>query len=64
MVHAAAAVPPSGALASTSERSTLLWQQDLKALFDDAKERFPDVVWELGPDFEHSAEEEVWGHKG
>lgn len=56
--------PP--ALLEATRNSTVAWQDDLQALFDGAKERFPDVVWEL-----HAAEgaqgngvEEVWGHKG
>jgi hypothetical protein len=61
---AAIADTPSSVLAKTSAASTESWQRDLKTLFDLAKERFPDVVWELTSDNEHVAPEEVWGHKG
>ncbi|KAJ3558284.1 hypothetical protein NM688_g1014 [Phlebia brevispora] len=57
------ATPP--ALLEATRNSTVAWQDDLQALFDDAKERFPDVVWELHGD-ENAASngaEEVWGHK-
>lgn len=56
--------PP--ALLEAIRNSTVAWQEDLQALFNHAKDRFADVVWELvdensdkqqGPD-------EVWGHKG
>ena len=42
------------------------WHRDLQALFDHAKDRFPDVVWELYNDHDPSNAdpEEVWGHKG
>ncbi|KAG6848735.1 hypothetical protein H0H93_014541, partial [Arthromyces matolae] len=51
----------SPALQEATKRSTLVWRQDLEALFNHAKDRFPDVVWELG---EGSVDEqEVWGHK-
>lgn len=55
---------PSSALATTSAASTESWQEDLKTLFDHAKERFPDVVWELTSDFDAGVQEDVWGHKG
>ncbi|KAF5365065.1 hypothetical protein D9758_011017 [Tetrapyrgos nigripes] len=42
-------------------RSTEVWQNDLESLFHGAKDRFPDVVWEVGEDEDHV--EEVWGHK-
>ncbi|KAH6884037.1 hypothetical protein BKA70DRAFT_1470385 [Coprinopsis sp. MPI-PUGE-AT-0042] len=41
----AAASPPS--LQESIKNSTTQWQADLQSLFKDAKERFPDVVWEL-----------------
>ncbi|KAJ7892377.1 hypothetical protein B0H13DRAFT_1625632 [Mycena leptocephala] len=41
--------------------STSAWQRDLAVLFRHAKERFPDVVWELTS--EDGGVEEVWGHK-
>ncbi|KAH8073810.1 hypothetical protein BXZ70DRAFT_1068977 [Cristinia sonorae] len=55
--------PP--ALLEATKNSTQTWQSDLQALFDHAKDRFPDVVWELvsetNPDSGES--DEVWGHK-
>lgn len=61
---AIASSPSSSALAKTSAVSTESWQRDLKTLFDHAKERFPDVVWELTSDYDTGAQEDVWGHKG
>lgn len=61
---AAIAASQSSALAKTSVVSTESWQRDLKTLFDHAKERFPDVVWELTADYDTGAQEDVWGHKG
>lgn len=55
--------PPSSALSAATSGSTISWQSDLKLLFDDARARFPDVVWELVQDQRGKAEE-VWGHKG
>ncbi|KZO95307.1 hypothetical protein CALVIDRAFT_466959, partial [Calocera viscosa TUFC12733] len=43
--------------------STQRWQQDLQSLFLHAKERFPDVVWELQDEDGVDKPEEVWGHK-
>jgi len=58
----------SPGLQEATKSSTTVWQQDLEALFHHAKDRFPDVVWELcGADDEGDEEkdvEEVWGHKG
>ncbi|KAF5375735.1 hypothetical protein D9615_009407 [Tricholomella constricta] len=51
----------SPALQEATKKSTLAWRQDLEALFHHAKDRFPDVVWELGD--EDGDEQEVWGHK-
>lgn len=61
---AATTTPPS--LQEATRQSTALWQDDLQALFEQAKERFPDVVWELSNEDDGStgAAEEVWGHKG
>ncbi|KAJ7191807.1 hypothetical protein GGX14DRAFT_338343, partial [Mycena pura] len=48
-------------LQEATRNSTSAWQSDLTALFNLAKDRFPDVVWELtGQD---AGVEEVWGHK-
>jgi hypothetical protein len=45
--------------------STTVWQENLQALFDNAKDWFPDVVWEVLDEDQPGAEpEEVWGHKG
>lgn len=56
--------PP--ALLEATQNSTSAWQDDLQALFEQAKERFPDVVWELSAenDIQGNGAEEVWGHKG
>ena len=55
--------PPS--LQEATKRSTVAWQNDLEALFHLAKDRFPDVVWELfADDSPDPHTEEVWGHKG
>lgn len=58
-------VAPPG-LQEATRHATLTWQDDLKALFDHTKERFPDVVWELLDENDNTAKavEEVWGHKG
>ncbi|KAJ7649609.1 hypothetical protein B0H17DRAFT_1338695 [Mycena rosella] len=48
-------------LQEATRNSTSAWQRDLAALFQHAKERFPDVVWELTT--EGQGTEEVWGHK-
>ncbi|KIP06327.1 hypothetical protein PHLGIDRAFT_119037 [Phlebiopsis gigantea 11061_1 CR5-6] len=60
---AATTTPP--ALLEATRKSTTLWQDDLQALFEQAKERFPDVVWELSEedDGKAGAADEVWGHK-
>ena len=58
-------VAPPG-LQEATRHATLGWQDDLKALFDHTKVRFPDVVWELLDENDNTAKaiEEVWGHKG
>jgi hypothetical protein len=63
IVLAAMAAPPPG-IPEASRLSTQTWQNDLLELFHNAKDRFPDVVWELHPDRDPAATEEVWGHKG
>lgn len=51
----------SPGLQEATKNSTTVWQAELEALFHNAKDRFPDVVWEL----ESEEVEEVWGgHKG
>ncbi|KAH7886811.1 hypothetical protein F5I97DRAFT_1808109 [Phlebopus sp. FC_14] len=58
----ATANPPPG-IPEASRLSTQAWQNDLLDLFHNAKDRFPDVVWELHPDDDHDGSEDVWGHK-
>ncbi|GLB34347.1 putative CAP_GLY [Lyophyllum shimeji] len=57
----------SGSVSSTVEEvakmSTLVWLQDLKALFDNANERFPDVVWKPDPGEDQGDGKEIWGHQ-
>lgn len=50
--------PPS--LQEATSASTTTWQNHLESIFQQAKERFPDVVWELN---NGTNVEEVWGHK-
>ncbi|KAH7090989.1 hypothetical protein BKA62DRAFT_724393 [Auriculariales sp. MPI-PUGE-AT-0066] len=59
---AAASASSQTALDNATKASTSSWQADLKVLFDNAKERFADVVWEFQPD-PRRPPEEVWGHK-
>jgi len=56
--------PP--ALQEAIKRSTIAWQADFQSLFHHAKDRFPDVLWELEIDQDETDRtgEEVWGHKG
>lgn len=63
-MSSAPATPP--ALQEASRKSTLIWQADLQSLFDQAKDRFPDVVWELSDENGVASQQpnEVWGHKG
>lgn len=72
--------PPPPGLQEATKNSTTAWQADLEALFHHAKDRFPDVVWELVVEEEeedgtvnhnhhynqnrNQDVEEVWGHKG
>ncbi|KAF8155388.1 hypothetical protein B0H34DRAFT_798582 [Crassisporium funariophilum] len=58
-------IPSPPSLQEATKNSTLAWQEHLEALFRHAKDRFPDVVWELGDDVEdpNAVVEEVWGHK-
>ena len=57
--------PPPG-LQEATKNSTTAWQEHLESLFRHAKDRFPDVVWELTADDEDPGQpaEDVWGHKG
>ncbi|KAI0739276.1 hypothetical protein C8Q80DRAFT_1112299 [Daedaleopsis nitida] len=52
--------PPG--LTEATRNSTAHWQDDLQALFDHAKDRFADVVWEVQSDSGKGVDE-VWGHK-
>lgn len=56
--------PP--ALLEAIRNSTVAWQNDLQALFNSAKDRFGDVVWELVDEINNAQQgaEEIWGHKG
>ena len=55
--------PTPPGLQEATRKSTAHWQDDLQALFDHAKDRFADVVWELSSDSGKGVEE-IWGHKG
>ena len=61
-----APAPTPPALQEAIQSSTSVWQAHLHSLFTLAKDRFPDVVWELlGDENEMQQDaEEVWGHKG
>ncbi|KAF8551177.1 hypothetical protein OG21DRAFT_1487193 [Imleria badia] len=59
---ATSSAPPPG-IPEASRLSTQTWQTDLLQLFHNAKDRFPDVVWELHPDDDQDSTDEVWGHK-
>ena len=59
----AASASSQAALDNATRASTSSWQADLKVLFDNARDRFADVVWEFQPD-PNKPSEEVWGHKG
>jgi len=58
--------PPPPGLQEATKNSTCTWQEHLESLFHHAKDRFPDVVWELVGDGEGESKgfEDVWGHKG
>ena len=58
--------PPPPGLQEATKNSTHIWQEHLESLFHHAKDRFPDVVWELVGDGESESQgfEDVWGHKG
>ncbi|KAI0642472.1 hypothetical protein C8Q79DRAFT_213553 [Trametes meyenii] len=60
MAPTTTATPPG--LQEATRNSTSNWQDDLQSLFDHAKDRFADVVWELQSDAAQGADE-VWGHK-
>jgi len=55
--------PP--ALLEAVQLSEETWQNDLHDLFEQAKDRFPDILWERDEDDDDTkAPAEVWGHKG
>lgn len=64
MAPSATTSPP--ALLEAIRNSTVAWQEDLQSLFNHAKERFADVVWELVDENNDKQQgvDEVWGHKG
>ena len=55
--------PPPPGLKDTIANSTATWHDNLQSLFDYAKDRFADIIWELNSDSGKWIEE-VWGHKG
>ncbi|QRW05463.1 The BTB (BR-C, ttk and bab)/POZ (Pox virus and Zinc finger) domain [Ceratobasidium sp. AG-Ba] len=54
--------PPSAVLSRALAVSSDIWQTELKNLFDQAKTRYPDVVWDMVADDDDHLEE-IWGHK-
>ncbi|KAL0573753.1 hypothetical protein V5O48_008196 [Marasmius crinis-equi] len=60
--------PLPASLQECTQVSLKSWQDDLARLFHNAKDRFPDVVWEVGEEDEDDGDaspdiEEIWGHK-
>ncbi|KAF7354977.1 hypothetical protein MSAN_01413200 [Mycena sanguinolenta] len=56
-------------LQEATRNSTAAWQRDLATLFQNAKDRFPDVMWELSSEPEEGGNssggsEVVWGAQG
>jgi len=64
-ISSSSGIPPPG-LQEATKNSTHAWQGHLEELFRNAKDRFPDVVWEVGvEEMKETVDvEEVWGHKG
>ncbi|KAG8691510.1 hypothetical protein FRC11_002406 [Ceratobasidium sp. 423] len=57
------AVPSSSnALSAALTAATETWQNELKILFEQAKSRYGDVVWDMVDDDDRRADE-IWGHK-
>jgi len=55
--------PP--ALLEAVQLSEETWQSELHDLFEQAKDRFPDILWERDEDDDDTkGPAEVWGHKG
>ena len=58
-------LPTPPALLQAVQRSEETWQSDLHDLFEKAKDRFPDILWERDEDDDDTkGPPEVWGHKG
>ncbi|KAG7095338.1 hypothetical protein E1B28_006100 [Marasmius oreades] len=58
----------AASLHECTQVSLKTWQDDLVRLFQNAKDRYPDVVWEVGEDVDDDENitpdvDEVWGHK-
>ncbi|KIM37599.1 hypothetical protein M413DRAFT_30792 [Hebeloma cylindrosporum] len=64
-VNLVLATPVTSRITEATQKSTATWQKDLELLFLHAKDRFPDVVWELAANNDDNGQgfEEVWGHK-
>jgi hypothetical protein len=57
-------IPSSSvALSDALEAATETWQDELKTLFEQAKSRYADVVWDMLDDRDERSDE-IWGHKG
>ncbi|KAH7320435.1 hypothetical protein B0J17DRAFT_685204 [Rhizoctonia solani] len=52
----------SAALSAAITASTETWQNELKTLFEQAKARYADIVWDI-IDGEEQYSDEIWGHK-
>ncbi|CAE7231080.1 unnamed protein product [Rhizoctonia solani] len=52
----------SAALTTALSTATEIWQNELKTLFDQAKSRYGDVVWDMVDDNDRRTDE-IWGHK-
>ncbi|CUA76901.1 Collagen alpha-1(XVII) chain [Rhizoctonia solani] len=56
-------VPSSStALSAALTNATEIWQNELKILFEQAKSRYADVVWDMVDEDDRRADE-IWGHK-
>ncbi|QRW19142.1 CAP-Gly domain protein [Rhizoctonia solani] len=53
----------SAALSDALTTATETWQNELKILFEQAKSRYADVVWDMLDDNDDRSDE-IWGHKG
>ncbi|KAH7344793.1 hypothetical protein B0J17DRAFT_636864 [Rhizoctonia solani] len=52
----------SNALSTALTTATETWQNELKILFEQAKARYADVVWDMVDDDDRRTDE-IWGHK-